>query len=249
VRLAETHSAYANVSSAFETPTATELGNHPDGSAGINQDLRPQRSTTSETGIRGFFGTVLSYDVAAYVTKVKDELVPFEIPNSNGRRYFRNAGRTMRRGAEVGTQLSIGALSWTGAYTLSSFRFDSYRTGGAVYDGNVIPGVPRNRWQSSLRASSGHAFAVLEGEGGGSVFLDDANSVKGPGYTVANVRVGSSFPIKTSALAVSAGIQNIFDRHYASSIAINAARGKFFEPAATRSFFVGMSLSDARPHS
>ena len=40
-RLSESHSAYANISSAFETPTATELGNQPSGAAGINRDLKP----------------------------------------------------------------------------------------------------------------------------------------------------------------------------------------------------------------
>jgi len=247
MRVAPTHSLYANIASAFETPTATELGNHPDGSAGINQDLNPQRSVTSELGIKGFVGTLLSYDVAAYSTNVNDELVPFEIPNSNGRRYFRNAGRTTRRGAEAGGQLSAGPLSFIGAYTFSAFRFDSYRTGGVVYDGNTIPGVPRNRWQTSLKAANDAGFVVIEGEGAGTVFLDDANSVKGPGYTVANFRVGTEMPVRVSRLAVSAGVQNIFDRHYAASVAVNAARGKFFEPASARSFFIGISVVAARP--
>jgi iron complex outermembrane recepter protein len=246
MRIAPTHSLYANVASAFETPTATELGNHPDGSAGINQDLNPQRSITSELGIKGFFGTLLSYDLAAYSTGVKDELVPFEIPDSNGRRYFRNAGRTTRRGAEAGGQLSAGPVSLMGAYTLSAFRFDSYSTGGIVYDGNAIPGVPRNRWQTALKAANGNGFVVIEGEGAGAVFLDDANSMQGPGYTVANLRAGTGLAMRNSRLAVSAGIQNIFDRHYAASIAVNAARGKYFEPAATRNFFVGLSVTASR---
>jgi iron complex outermembrane receptor protein len=87
-RIAPTHSVYANVAGAFETPTATELGNHPDGSAGINHDLNAQKSTTFEVGAKGFAGSYARYDAALFSTIVKDELVPFEIPNSNGRRYF-----------------------------------------------------------------------------------------------------------------------------------------------------------------
>src|ERR1700686_5189991 len=52
-RLTPLQSAYANISSAFETPTATELGNQPRGAAGINQDLKPQRSITYEAGLKG----------------------------------------------------------------------------------------------------------------------------------------------------------------------------------------------------
>ncbi len=245
LQIAPSHSVYANVASAFETPTATELGNHPDGSAGINQELNPQRSTTGEMGVKGFFGALLNYDIAAYSARVRDELVPFEIPGSNGRRYFRNAGRTRRRGAEAGGQLNIGLLSFMGAYTFSAFHFDTYRTGALVYDGNAIPGVPRNRWQAAVRANSARGFVVVESEGAGRVFLDDANSGSGPGYVTSNIRTGSSVALWRSRVSVSGGIQNVFDRHYAASIAVNAARGKFFEPASTRTAFVSVSLGSS----
>ena len=64
-RLGALHSAYANVSTAFETPTATELANKPDGSAGINPSLDPQYATTVEAGLKGaLFGRV-RYDALA----------------------------------------------------------------------------------------------------------------------------------------------------------------------------------------
>jgi iron complex outermembrane receptor protein len=75
-RVAATHSLYANVSTAFETPTATELGNHEDGSAGINPELDPQRSVTYETGMKGWFGNALRYDLALFDTHVRDERFP-----------------------------------------------------------------------------------------------------------------------------------------------------------------------------
>jgi iron complex outermembrane receptor protein len=246
MRITARHSLYANVAGAFETPTATELGNHPDGSAGINQSLNPQKSLTSEAGAKGFLGSALSYDLAAYSTRVIDELVPFEIPDSNGRRYFRNAGRTTRRGFEAGARLKSGPLSLMGAYTFSAFRFDSYRTGNLIYDGNTIPGIPRNRLQAAVTMTGRPGFATIEEETAGSVFLDDANSTMGPGYASTNVRLGGDVKIRNSVVSVSTGVQNLFDRHYASSVAVNAARGKYFEPAATRNFFIGVSVSAAR---
>ena len=245
-RMTPAHSVYANVAGAFETPTATELGNHPDGSAGINPDLDPQRSITAEIGAKGLVGRYARYDGAIYSTNVRDELVPFEILNSNGRRYFRNAGRTRRRGAEAGGDLSNGPFSLMAAYSYSAFHFVSYKSSAVVYDGNTIPGVPKHHWQSAVKFSNRLGFAVVEAEGSSSVLLDDANSVSGPGYTVANFRIGSATLPRNPRISVAAGVQNVFDRHYAASIAVNAARGKFFEPAAPRNFFVGIALASGK---
>lgn len=242
-RVARTHSLYANVAGAFETPTATELGNHPDGSAGINPDLDPQRSTTTEVGAKGFLGNYARYDAALFSTNVRDELVPFEIPNSNGRRYFRNAGRTKRQGAEAGVSISSGPWSAMVAYTYSDFRFVSFTSAGVIYDDNTIPGVPRHHWQTALKYSHSFGFAVLDGEGATKALLDDANTATAPGYTVANLRIGTVSIPRLPFASFSAGVQNIFDRHFASSIAVNAARGKFFEPAATRNYFVGLTIT------
>ncbi|MEO7368567.1 MAG: TonB-dependent receptor, partial [Gemmatimonadaceae bacterium] len=207
--------------------------------------LSPQKSVTSEVGAKGYTGAHVRYDVAVFSTRVTDELVPFEIPKSNGRRYFRNAGRTSRRGAEAGGEIAKGPFALNAAYSYSAFRFDSYRTGALVYDGNTIPGVPKHHWQAAVRFSDEIGFAVLENEGATGLYLDDANTTKGPGYSIANFRVGTAAFLQ-KRVSLSAGVQNIFDRHYAASVAVNAARLKFFEPAATRNFFVGVAVSSAR---
>src|SRR5260370_40169686 len=93
VRLTRLSSLYANFASAFETPTTTELGNQADGSAGFNRDLRPQYSRTVEAGAKGIVAS-MSYDIALFRTGVRDEVIQFQIPGGNGRRDFKNAGRT-----------------------------------------------------------------------------------------------------------------------------------------------------------
>lgn len=241
-RFAPTQSLYANISSAFETPTATELGNHEDGSAGINPDLNPQKSVTIETGAKGWLTNAVRYDAALFDTRVRDELVAFEIPQSNGRRFFRNAGRTSRRGAEASIDVAAGPIGIMSAYTYSHFRFARYSAGGVDYSGNAIPGIPSHRLQSAARLALHSAFVVLETETASRAFVDDANSSRAPGYFVANARAGWSPSLLPARLSVTVGAQNIFDRVYASSIAVNAARGKYYEPASRRNFFVGLSV-------
>jgi iron complex outermembrane receptor protein len=247
-RIAPTHSIYANVSTAFETPTATELGNHEDGSAGINPELDPQRSLTFESGIKGWFGGRIRYELSGFHTGVRDELIPFEIPSSNGRRYFRNAGRTTRKGLEAGADLSADPFTLMIAYTFSQFRFRSYRVGASDFSGNTLPGIPEHRLQSALRAERSRTFVVVENEYAGKIWLDDANTARASSYSVTNFRLGARPLERMPYLAISAGIQNIFDRTYASSLAINAARGKYYEPAPPRSFFVAASLGARTSH-
>lgn len=241
-RIAPTHSAYANLSTAFETPTATELGNHEDGTAGINPDLDPQRSVTLESGIKGWFGSRLRYELSGFRTGVKDELIPFEIPASNGRRYFRNAGRTIRKGAEAGADFFVDPFTLMVAYTFSHFRFSSYRLGTDDFSGNTISGIPSHRLQSAIRAQRGHIFVVVENEYAGKVWLDDANTARAPSYSVTSIRLGLKPLRRTSHFAVTAGIQNLVNETYASSLAVNAARGKYYEPAPMRLFYVGGSV-------
>jgi iron complex outermembrane receptor protein len=241
-RISATRSVYANVSSAFETPTATELGNQPDGSAGINAELDPQTSLTFEAGSRGFIGQLVKYDLALFRTNVDDELVPFEAPGSEGRRYFRNAGATRRQGVETGLEFTRGAAKAVVAYTYSDFRFDRFTVDEDDFGGNEIPGIAKHRGQVALSFTGKRGFGVLEVESSGSAYADDANTFRVHGYQAANLRGGLTAMTRAGRFAVTTGIQNIFDRHYAASIAVNAARSRYFEPAMPRTVFVGLTF-------
>jgi len=267
-RLSSFHSLYANVRSAFETPTTTELGNQADGTAGLNRDLKPQYSTTYETGAKGVAGRGVQYDVALFDTEVRDELIPFEVPGGNGRTYYRNAGRTRRRGAEVGLGADVGPVSLTGAYTLSNFRFRDFLNGTVQYAGNTIPGIPEHQVQASATWRVGRAYLLAEGIAKSRVFVNDANtltqlSVPCPGavgttpgcrlkdptaFSVFNARVGGTAVFGRPWLSPVIGVQNLFDKHYVGSVAVNAAGAtpaatKFYEPAAARTWFVGLSAA------
>jgi iron complex outermembrane receptor protein len=115
---------------AFETPTTTELGNHADGTAGINPDLKPQFSTTYEVGRKVLRRAACKYDVALFDIEVRDELIPFAIPNGAGRTYYRNAGRTRARGAELSIGTDIGPVTTTAVYTAIEFPLSGFRERG-----------------------------------------------------------------------------------------------------------------------
>jgi iron complex outermembrane receptor protein len=246
-RLSASHSAYANISSAFETPTATELGNQPSGAAGINRDLKPQRSTTYEIGAKGVGDNGLQYNAALFATGVHDELIPFDIPASGGRRYFRNAGRTSRRGIELGLGIAIRQLELGGAYTYANYRFVDFTVDTAHFAGNRIPGIPRQTLQASAALHGSLATLVAEGTLADRMFVNDANSESSPGYAIFNTRIVSSAVWNGSGAEITLGAQNLFNTRYISSVSVNAAGGKFYEPGSQRSIYVGVSILAALP--
>jgi iron complex outermembrane receptor protein len=245
-RLSASHSAYANVSSAFETPTATELGNQPSGAAGINRDLKPQRSTTYEVGVKGVGTSGLQYNASLFTTGVHDELIPFDIPAGGGRRYFRNAGRTSRRGAELGLGVAVRAVELGGAYTYANYRFTDFTVDTARYAGNRIPGIPRQTLQASATLRSAVATFVTEVTAADRMAVNDANSESSPGYAIFNARIVTSAALGRSSAELTLGGQNLFDTRHVSSVSVNAAGGKFYEPGSQRSVYVGLTLMAAK---
>ena len=243
-------SVYANVSTAFETPTATELGNRPEGAGGINRDLDPQTATTFEIGLKGILATRMRYDVAGFLTGVKDELIPFEVPGGAGRRYFRNAGRTLRRGLEAGLELTAGAATFASAYSYSDFRFDDYAvTTGSVterFDEKRIPGIPLYQLQASLTWRWSKLFLTTEAIASGRALVDDANTNATPRWAIATVRAGGRILIGSTTMVPVVTVQNLLDRRYVGSVVVNAAGGRFYEPAPERTISIGVSVMTGR---
>jgi iron complex outermembrane recepter protein len=246
VRLKPLAAAYVSVSSAFETPTATELVNQPDGSAGLNRDLEPQTAVTYEGGLKGVLAGRVQYDVALYVTRVRDELIPFEVAGGSGRRYFRNAGRTDRRGGEVALAGAAGPIEVGIAYTLTRLRFDEYQVGTADFSGNRIPGVPPHQAQASLTWRRRTLFATAEGLAASRAYVDDANATRAPAYQVLHLRAGTLSLFGGPSLSAVVGVNNVFDARYAPSIVVNATRAKYYEPAPGRMAYVSIGVGIGR---
>ena len=243
VQLPRRVSLYVNLSSAFETPTVTELATQPDGTAGLNPELDPQHATTLETGVKGILFSRLRYDIAAFATAVRDELIPYEVPGGGGRRYFRNAGRTRRNGGEAGLTLFLSGIEAGLAASYFDFRFSEYEVDGTSFADNQLPGVPRQQYQGYLTWRPGRYFVSTETILTGSAAANDPNDVRVPGYEVVHLRAGGT-PFRGAAwFSPVIGVQNILDRKYTPSVNVNATGGKYYEPAPGRVISVGLTVA------
>ncbi len=175
--LTERVNLYGTVGRGFETPTFNELAYKPVGT-GLNFALKPATSRHSEAGVKlQFEGATLN--LALFRADTVDEIVT--LTNAGGRAIFQNAGRTQRRGIELGVMKHFAStgITLTGAYTWIEAKYrDSFLTclvvpcaapNVTVAAGNALPGVPRKSlyvealWRMPRGAGSGAVGGAASG--------------------------------------------------------------------------------------
>ena len=243
----EALSVYANVSTAFETPTTTELVNRPTGAGGFNPELEPQRTTSVEAGVKGRAGPV-RYEAAAYHARVRDALIPFEVEGAPGRQFFRNAGRATHRGAEA--SVAVDAARWLRArasYAYTDARFGEYVRNGVDLEGNRVPGIAPHRVELALDAASPRGpFAGVEARYVDAIPVADddaAGAFRSPAHTTVDVRAGWD-AVRVGGLRArpNVAVHNVFDARYNASVVINAAGRRYYEPGPGRSLYLGLDV-------
>jgi iron complex outermembrane recepter protein len=238
--------AYANIGSSFETPTTTELANRPDTAGGFNPTLAPQTATSYEIGVRGTAADRVHYSLAVYQAAVRGELIAFEEPTSPGRTFYRNAGQSRHRGVELGAGMTLRpGWSVDASWTCSDFRYTRYTVDAHVLDGRRLPGIPPQWANLVLHAHpvGQPAWAELELQHASGYLVDDTLAARTSPWTTAALRAGWNARIGGAPVSPFVAVNNLFDRRYVSSVVINAARGRYFEPAPGRNFYLGVSMA------
>lgn len=249
-RFHEALGVYLNLSTAFETPTTSELANRPDGSRGFNPDLEPQVGITAEVGGRGMLAPALAWEAVYFHTSLHNELVAFELEADPGRRFFRNAGRSQRQGWEVSLQLSPHPAFRTRlVLSTNDARFRDFEMDGVDYGGNRVPGLPPRKIEGIVRFGPGSWFAELRGEATAAIPGDNGNRLeaRSPAYRLLDARAGAN-EVNVFGLRISpfAGMTNVLDQEYNTSLVVNAADGRYFEPGPGRAVYMGVTLAVQR---
>ncbi|MFH0991652.1 MAG: TonB-dependent receptor [bacterium] len=270
VRLSPSWSIYANIGGGIEVPAGNETD--PISTYGkdtvfaLNPLLEPIRSTTYEIGIRqvlGFgeqsFVRSLSYDLALYTISLENDIIPYR-----GGRFYFTAGKTRRTGVEAGMQAKLAyGLSFQAAITYSKNTYISYLVDSvhyslskagryANYENNEVAGIPGIFYSGKIRLQPEFLPGMFF-EGGlqqvGEYFVDDANQVNVPSYTLVNLTIGSTDLIKISrhiGASLHAGVNNLTNQRYAASAFVNpdivGGVPLYLEPGLPRNFFGGIDI-------
>ena len=236
-------SLYFNYSTAFETPTFTELAN-PARNLNVNLGgfaaVDAQNADSFEIGARGLIGGRVFFDIAGFIMEVDDEVV--SVSNIGNRSFFRNAD-TDRNGIEASLVVDImDGLQLTASYTYSDFKFDSFPSNMAA-EGKMLPGLPENQFFAELayRHDSGFylSWDVLVVD---DLAVNNTNSVISDSYEVSNLRAGHRLQLAGLELSPFIGINNLFDTEYMSNLRLNGFGGRVFEPAPPLNLYGGVSL-------
>ncbi|WP_367270004.1 TonB-dependent receptor [uncultured Pseudacidovorax sp.] len=237
---------YVSAGRGFETPTLNELSYRSDGVGGLNFGLRPSVSDNVELGAKArLAGGLLT--AALFQTRTQDEIVTDT--NVGGRSTFRNAGRTERKGVEVGWQHETEDHWRTQvAYTWLDARYqDAFCTPSPCSAANLVPAGRRLPGVASQSLYAAYGWMPPQGWRAGAelravakVWANDLNTARAPGYAVAAIHAGYVLKLGRWDLNAFARIDNLFDRRYAGSVIVNEGNARYFEPAPGRTWTVGM---------
>ncbi len=243
---------WANLATSFQTPTTTELINAPPPAGapccpgGFNANLEPQTATSVEAGFRGRIDDHTRIDVTVFTMDVEDAIVPFQIAGIEGRSFFRNAARTRHRGVETSVSFALAGATARAAWTWNRTIFVDDGSAARNHEGNLVPGAPEHRIVVRVSQSIGPALAELNIDRIGEYFVDDANLATNPAATLIDLRVNATGQIGGVTTSPFIALVNAFDKRHNGSVVINAAGGRYYEPAPGRHVMIGLVLRTGR---
>ena len=240
----------AHVGAAYGTPQATNLFITSAGVPGNNTDLEAQKMVGVDLGADFEVSPFLRGSVTLFNETYRDELVS-QSAGANLQNFTFNAPRSRHRGFEAAVTVKpvpevLPGLSASVAYLYNDQTYRSYverLTNGATsvaFDrsGKRIPGVPRSNLNARLSYDQGEG--ALEGLGvyaewniRPDTFMDNANLLKAPGYSIVNIGGHYDPPDGMgviSKLRFYVSVQNVADKAYVASAGniantINATTG------------------------
>ena len=233
---------YVSAGKGFETPTQAESA-YSSSSNGFNFALKPSVSTQYEVGLKARLGQDTRINAAVFQITTEDELVIQQ--SVGGRSTYQNAGRTLRRGFELGLESQL-AEHWTTslAYTRLQATYDSDFVSGTstvVDKGNYLPGVPQTTLFAELNwKPRDWVSTAIEGMYRSKVYVEDTNSQHAaPGYSVFNWRARFEQKVEHWTFHQTLRLDNLLDRQYVGSVIVGDSNNRYYEAAPGRSWYAG----------
>jgi iron complex outermembrane receptor protein len=229
---------FARANRSFRFPLTDELVvfDFAAGKIRVDSGLQPQTGTHYDVGVRHFFRPNLQGNLTLFRAEIQDEIFYNRATFSN-----QNYPQALHQGAEIGFLADVlERVSLYGNFTYEKAVFET-----GVFDGNEIPGVPRQKMNLGFRIRDlvpGLAFTADYSYVGSSYLISDqANQFQrlGSYYTI-NARLSYAW----KRLKAFFGVNNITNQAYSEYGVLGGAPvGPNYYPAPERNWVGGLQVA------
>lgn len=222
------------VATGYGTPQVGNLFVLPTGQNGNNTQLRTQKNLGYDLGVDWTPNNALRLSLTGFYGFFKDELVtqatPAGAPNTS---YTFNAPKSEHRGVELAADWKFHpGWRFTAAYTYLDQFYTEYTEqlrNVTVFSfnraGNKIPGMSPNELTArlgydELSGPLAGLGAFVEVQWKDSLYMDNANLLKAPGYELVNLNLHYKTdlaPDYLKSLSLYLEVKNVFDRTFVAS--------------------------------
>jgi iron complex outermembrane receptor protein len=238
---------FASISKGFSPPSIAEL---LPSTGVISTFLEAEQGINYELGGKFYlFKNKLRVEATGFYFKLNNALVTRK--DTSNADYFVNAGNALQKGIELSVDYTaifknrlLDYLTISSAYTFSDFKYGDFKKDTIDFSGKYLPGVPKNSISvlADLQFKKGIYFNSTY-YAAAKIFLEDANKVSAAAYHLLGCRIGWK-QNKDSKLQMGlyAGADNLLNETYSLGNDINAAGGRYYNAAAKRNYYIGISF-------
>ncbi len=247
----DTGRTYLRYERGFTSPGPSLLTNKYGGSYYLN-NLDSQTYNSFEIGMSDYKGFT-AINLSLFYSLTDKEIYTYMssgMTNSNILNY--TLDKTERYGFEIKLEQYIDKLTLSQTYQYINaeikkgkeklFDGNGNVITGENLSGNKIAGVPEHRFTLGAKYDFTNNFNI-NGEVvyNGNSYINNNNKYgKQDNYVVTNIRANYNMD---NGLSLFAGINNLFDEEYCTSVSYSQSEGYTYDPAAERNYYVGFRYS------
>lgn len=247
----DTGRTYLRYERGFTSPGPSLLTNKYGSSYYLN-NLDSQTYNSFEIGMSDYKGFT-AINLSLFYSLTDKEIYTYMssgMTNSNILNY--NLDKTERYGFEIKLEQYIDKLTLSQTYQYINaeikkgkeklFDGNGNVITGESLSGNKIAGVPEHRFTLGAKYDFTNNFNI-NGEVvyNGNSYINNNNKYgKQDNYVVTNIRANYNMD---NGLSLFAGINNLFDEKYCTSVSYSQSEGYTYDPAAERNYYVGFRYS------
>jgi len=247
-KIGKNNAVFASVAKGFSPPTIAEL---LPSTGVVSTFLEAEEGMNYELGGKlSLLKGKVRLEATGFYFKLNNALVSRK--DSSNADYFVNAGNAKQKGFEFSADYStafnnsmlLNLVTVKTAYTLSDFKYGDFSKGKTDFSGKRLPSVPMHtvsvladvQFKKGFYFNSTWYYAT-------KIFLDDANSVAADPYHLLGLRAGWKLSIKNKLqFNLYTGVENLLNETYSLGNDINAAGGRYYNAAAKRNYYAGLSF-------